>query len=397
MILVEKHIINSNHSFFNECDSLCFKSKNLYNQALYNVRQHYFESKKYLTYKENYHITSKQDVYKLLPAKVSCQTIKLVDHNFNSFFGLIKTSPSVARIPNYLDKLSGRYLTKFPKQSIELRNFKKNGTLKLSKTNILIKTKLTDWNSIKEVRVVPRKNHYVIEVVYEKQEKVSTGNIIASLDPGLNNLATVAFDDKRLTPFIINGRPLKSINQFYNKKRTKIQSKLEKELNKKTSKKLEKLTYKRNQKINDYMHKSSRALVNQLAKNNVETLVIGKNTGQKQDINIGKVNNQNFVQAPIFRFLDMVAYKARLEGINVIWQEESYTSKCSFFDKEKICKHDSYVGKRVKRGLFKTKEGKLVNADLNGALNIMKKAIPNAFVDGIEGVEVHPVQMKFSV
>lgn len=395
MILTEKHIIKSTHLFFSECDSLCFNSKNLYNQSLYNLRQHYFETKTYLSYTENYHKIKNIDNYKTLPAKVASQIPLLVDQNFKSFFGLLKTSGSVAKIPKYLDKTSGRYLTKFPKQALNKMPFKKRGEIALSQTNISIKTQITDWNSIKEVRIVPRRGHYVIEVVYERQEKVATGKVIASIDPGLNNLATVAFNDKNVAPFIINGRPLKSINQFYNKKRAEMQSILEKELNRKTSKRLDKLTYKRNQKVNDFMHKASRALVNQLAKNNVGTLIIGKNTGQKQDINIGRVNNQNFVQAPIFRFLDMVAYKARLDGIKVIWQEESYTSKCSFFDQEEVCKHESYVGTRVERGLFKTRDGSLVNADLNGALNILRKAIPEAFADGTEGVAVHPMQMKF--
>lgn len=325
MILTEKHIIKTNHPFYNECDSLCFKSKNLYNQGLYNVRQYYFENKKYLNYVDNYHITKKQESYRELSAKVACQTLKLIDQNFKSFFGLIKTAGMSAKIPKYLDK-EGRYLTKFTKQSLKKMAFKRVGKISLSQTDILINTQITDWNLIKEVRIVPRNNFYVIEVVYEKQEKTATGNTIASIDPGLNNLATVAFNNNQHKPFIINGKPLKSINQYYNKNRAGIQSKLEKELNKKTSKKLTKLTYKRNQKINDYMHKSSRLLVNQLVLCQTGKLIIGKTVGQKQDINLGKKNNQNFVQVPIFRFLYMVAYKARLEGIEVIWQEESYSS-----------------------------------------------------------------------
>lgn len=399
MILVERHIINSKHQFFAECDSLCFRSKNLYNQGLYNVRQHYFENKKYLSYVENFHVSKAQESYKDLPAKVSNQTLKLVDQNFKSFFGLLKTPGSIAKIPRYLDKVKGRYVTKFEKQAIGLREFKNTGKLKLSKTDILVKTQVKEFESIKEVRIIPRDSFFVIEVVYEKEEKISSGDLIASIDPGLNNLATVAFNKSNAGSFIINGRPLKSINQFYNKKKAEMQGKLEKELNKKTSNKLNKLTSKRNEKIRDFMHKSSRILVNQLVKNQTGTLVIGKNVGQKQDINMNKVNNQNFVAAPISRFLDMVAYKATLEGIKVIWQEESYTSKASFFSGDKIPVYgekpegDKYVfsGYREKRGSYKIKGQKTrVNADLNGALNILKKAVPNAFAEGIEGIAVCP-------
>lgn len=400
MILVEKHIINSNHKFYNECDSLCFMSKNLYNQGLYNVRQHYFEKNKYLDYVKNYHVTKSQESYSKLPAKVSCQTLKIIDQNFKSFFGLLKTSGSIAKLPKYLDKEKGRCLIKFPKQSISKKEFNKVKKIKLSQTNISIKTKTIDWSLLKEVRIVPRNNYYVIEVVYEKQEKIANGNVIASIDPGLNNLSTIAFNYKNKIPFIINGKPLKSINQFYNKRKAEWQSKLEKELNKKTSKRLIKLTHKRNNKINDYMHKASRKLVNQLVLNKTGKLIIGKNVGQKQDINLGKKNNQNFVQVPLFRFLYMVAYKARLYGIEVIWQEESYTSKASFLSGDEIPtygdsisnKEYQFSGYREKRGLYKIKgEKKHINADLNGAYNIMKKAIPNAFANGIEGFGVSPI------
>jgi putative transposase len=170
MILVEKHIINKNHKFFNECDELTFLSKNLYNQSLYNIRQYYFENKSYLNYNDNYHITKNQDSYDKLPTKVSCQTIKMVDQNFKSFFSLLKNKNAKNKIPSYLKK-DGRYLTKFPKQSLSIKEFKKTGKIKLSKTNINITTKVKDFKTIKEVRIVPRNDFYVIEIVYEKGRK----------------------------------------------------------------------------------------------------------------------------------------------------------------------------------------------------------------------------------
>lgn len=404
MYLTEKHIINKNHSFYNECDLLCFKSKNLYNQALYNVRQYFFENNKYLNYYKNFHITKQQESYIQLPRKVSNQTLKMVDRNFKSFFSLLKLKnknqyKEKIKIPKYLDKINGRYIIIYEKQSLSFKEFKKTGNIKLSQSDILINTKIKDFESIKEVRIIPKNNHYVIEVIYKQQETQlkPDNNKYLGIDLGINNLATCGSNDKGFKPFIINGRPLKNINHYYNKKLVYYKSKLEKENKLKTSERIKKLTNKRNNKINDYLHKSSKILVNQLVSNNINTLVIGNNKNWKQDINIGKRNNQNFVQIPHNTFINMLIYKCKLEGINVILQEESYTSKCSFIDNEKICKHDKYVGKRIKRGLFKTLEGKLINADLNGSLNIIKKAIPNTFVDGIEGLAVNPIKLEIGL
>lgn len=292
-------------------------------------------------------------------------------------------------MPKYLDKIDGRYITIFTKQAIGLREFKKTGKLRLSQTDIYISTKLTDFNSLKEVRIVPRMCHYVIEVVYQVKEKTHYDNgKYAAIDLGLNNLATVTFNDGS-KPLVINGRPIKSINQYYNKKKAQYQSQLK--VGMYTSKRICTLTNKRNNKVTDYLHKASRLLVNQLVSQGITTLVIGKNKNMKQDINIGRVNNQNFVQLPIMRFSDLIKYKCELEGIKVLFNEESYTSKCSFLDGEVICKHDKYMGKRVKRGLFVSRKGIKINADVNAAYNIMIKAIPNAFADGIEGVGAHPV------
>ena len=389
MYLTEKHIIKRTHPFYNECDRLCFQSKNIYNQGLYNVRQHYFNTNTYLNYYGNYDLTKTQECYDYLPKKVFCQTLKHVDMVFKSFFALLKNKTVKNKIPKYLDKVNGRYVATFTKQAIGLREYKKTGKLRLSQTDIYISTKLTDFNNLKEVRVVPRMHHYVIEVVYQVKEKTHCDNgKYASIDLGLNNLATVAFNEGS-KPLIVNGRPLKSINQYYNKKKAQYQSRIKG--NKRTSKRIYKLTDKRNNKVTDYLHKASRLLVNQLVSQGITILVIGKNKNMKQDINIGKVNNQNFIQLPIMRFGDLMKYKCELEGIKVLFNEESYTSKCSFLDSEPICKHDKYMGIRVKRGLFVSRNGIKINADVNGAYNIMIKAIPNAFADGIEGVGVHPM------
>ena len=389
MYLVERHIIKKTHSYYDECDNLCFQSKNIYNQGLYNVRQHFFEKKKYLNYVNNYKITKEQDCYNYLPTKVFCQTLRKVDSNFKSFFSLLKNSTVKNKIPNYLPKETGRFVTVYPKQALGFREFKKTGRIHLSKTDIYINTRVKDFNDLKEVRIVPGLSQYIIEVVYEKScKQLKESDLVASIDIGLNNLITVVYNNGE-QPIVINGRPIKSINQFYNKKLACYKSKLK---TSKTSKRIRRLTNKRNNKINDYLHKASHMLVNQLVSMGVSTLIIGKNTGMKQDINIGKKNNQNFVMAPIMKFANIINYKCQLEGIKVVFHEESYTSKCSFFDKESIRKHDVYMGKRIKRGLFKTATGRLVNADVNGAYNIMKKAIPNVIkTDGIEDFGVSPL------
>lgn len=398
MIQVERHMITQKHSLYTECDELCYKSKNLYNQGLYNVRQHYFNTNEYLSYNNHYHIAKYQKSYMALPAKVSNQTLKMVDNNFKTFFALLKLKQKGSytekvNIPNYLDKDS-RYVIKYEKQALGSKEFKKANQIKLSKTNIVFNTKVSDWDSIKEVRIVPKGNHYVIEVVYQKKVKDKViNNNIASIDLGLNNLCTVTFNngDK---PLVINGKPLKSINQYYNKERSRLQSELELKQHVKTSKRITNLNNKRNNKVTDYLHNASRLLVNQLVSKQISTLIIGNNKGWKQDINIGKRNNQNFVSVPHSKLIELITYKCELEGISVIIQEESYTSKCSFLDNEPIQKHDEYKGSRIKRGLFKSYEGTLINADVNGSYNIMRKAIPNAFANGIEGVAVHPVKLK---
>ena len=232
MYLVEKHIIRQGHEFYEECDKLSYLSKNLYNASLYEIRQHYKETKEHLSYPEVYHKMKSGEDYKALPAKVSCQTIKKLGDNYNSFFKLVKAYndkkiENFPSIPFYKKEKYGkleRFLVIYPKQALTLRTFKKEGKIQLSKTDIKLTTKLTDWSCIKEVRIVPRKKYYIIEVVYfklEKELKADNGSY-ASIDVGINNLMTVAFNDKTIQPLIVNGRPLKSFNQYVNKKLASI-------------------------------------------------------------------------------------------------------------------------------------------------------------------------------
>lgn len=399
MQLVEKHIIKKSNATFKLLDDLCFKSKNIYNMGLFLIRQEFIHNEKYLNY---YSVEKKlkseyRECYSLLPAKVAQQTLKVLDKSFVSFFRSnsdYKKNPKKylgkPKIPGYLDKNDGRFVTTFTNQAISKTEFKK-GYIKLSGCDVRIRTKIENFGDIAQVRIVPRKYHYVVEVVYNKEAVVFKEDvgIIASIDLGLKNLATVALSDLK-NPFIINGNPLKSINQYYNKKKANLQSKLKG--GRKSSVSIERLTFKRNNKINDYLHKASRLLVNHLVLNNVTNLIIGKNINQKQEINIGSKNNQNFVCIPHDTFVKMITYKCELVGIVVNKHEESYTSKCSFLDLEEVKKHEAYLGKRIKRGMFRASDGRLINSDLNGAFNIMRKAISGLFKNKneIEGVVVHP-------
>ena len=373
MYLTERHIIKNNK----ELDLVCFNSKNLYNKALYLVRQHYFKTKGYLNYYEvsRLMVDSKDEDYYALPTRVSNQTLMLLDKNFKAFFSLLKRKQSgnynkQIRIPRYLDK-DGRYLAIFNKHAVS-KVCLREGLIKLSKLSLEIPTKVTESNLV-EVRVLPRNNNHVVEVVYKVDEvkPKSDNGRYASIDLGLDNLATIG--SNVVEPFIINGRPLKSINQYYNKEKARLQSHLKGD--KRTSKRIYSITNIRNNKVKDYLHKSSRKIVNFLVSNNISTLIIGYNEEWKQNINLGRTNNQSFVNIPFLTFINQLDYKCKLEGINVILTEESYTSKCSFLDGESLEEHDNYLGKRIKRGLFRSAKGKIINADLNGSLNILRKVV----------------------
>lgn len=383
MLLVETHIIKKTNKIYKELDNLAFLSKNLYNSALYEIRQYYFNTKKYLNKYEliNRFTKINQKDYISLPRKVSQQIIFQVDQNFKSFFSLIKNKKNLSynkkiKIPKYLDKNKGRNILVYTSQAISSKLLRKN-ILKLSGLDFELKIFNTN---IRQVRIIPRNGYYKIEILYLKETKQQKqkNNKIASIDLGLNNLATIGFNFKH--SIILNGKPLKSINQFYNKKLSKYKSKAEK-LNKigAYKNKIRNISNKRNNRINDYLHKASRYIINHLVFNDVDTLIVGLNKSWKQEINIGRKNNQNFVQIPHSRFISLLKYKAELEGIDFIVREETYTSKCSFLDNESIEKHEKYLGKRIKRGLFRTSKGCLINADLNGALNILKKEVSNAF------------------
>ncbi len=383
---VEKHIISKSHKQFKQIDYLCFLSKNLYNSTLYYVKNTFETTHKYPRYNEIEKVfrESKQENYVALPNNTSQQIMMLMDKNIKSFFTLLKmfkkdkgSLSGCPKFPKYKHKTKGRNILVFTENQFKL----KNGYIHFPKKTLLnpIKTNIT--KDICQVRIIPNSSHYTIEVVYNKKEKViKQNNNKASIDLGINNLASLTFNNSK-DSYLINGKPLKSINQFYNKTKANIQSLLEINHKVKSSNRLSRLHFKRNNKVNDYIHKSSKKVVDLLVSKDISELVIGYNKEWKQNVSIGKKNNQNFCSIPHQRFIEQLKYKCLLNGINVLTNEESYTSKCSALDKETIKFHENYVGERVYRGLFKSKEGILLNADINGSLNIGRKVFGDGYVD----------------
>jgi len=396
MQLVERHIIRRIHKHWQEIDGLAFLSKNLYNAANYICRQHFFETGNIYSLPSLYQLIKNSPDYRALPTKVSKQIIKRLASTWVGYKNAHKEWTrhpekflGEPKIPKYKHKTQGRNTVIYHHESVYKKPLKQ-GICHLSMSGIQIPTKV---NKIVEVRLVPQSNCYVIEIVYQKDEPECTNNnLIAGLDLGLSNLVALSSNKKDFRPILINGRPLKSINQFYNKCRAKLQRLLPKE--QKTSHRIRAITAKRNRYVENYLHQVSSKVVSVLNKNNIKTLVIGKNDNWKQCINIGRRNNQQFTQIPHAKLIDKLRYKCQLAGIQVIVTEESYTSKTSALDLEEPIKQSAYKGKRVKRGLFKSAEGILINADINGSAQIIRKVFPNAFANGIERLAVSPLMVN---
>ena len=375
MQLVEKHIIKREDSRYKELMELCHLSKNLYNTVLYTIRQHWFETKnddtithKFLNYYDVWNILKKDNVdFKALNAHSSQLVIKQVEANFSSFFSLLKLKTQgkytkKVHLPKYLDKDGYNVISfnQFKKKEL------KNGYVSLPKSKTL-KFKIKNTN-LHFINIVPKNDYVQVNFIYKKQEeslKKDNGRYIG-IDLGIDNLATCT--SNALQSFIVDGKKVKHINQFYNKKLGEVKSELKKKNNKEKSHKTRQLTLKRNNKIQDYFHKASRYIINQAVSNDIRTIIVGHNKNWKQEVNIGKVNNQKFVQIPFDNLIHQLKYKGQLKGINVIEVEEGYTSKCSFLDNESVEKHEKYLGKRIYRGLFKNSTGKVLNADVNDAI-----------------------------
>jgi len=375
---VERHIITHSATF----EELTHLSKNLYNYANYLIRQHFFETGKMLN---EYELTTKlakekQIDYILMPSAQSAQqTIKLLFKNWKSFFKAnqaYKQNPTNflgrPKMPRYKEK-DGHNILVFTNQNCKIKegyvHFPKKANIEPIKTKV---------SSLKQVRIIPNATCFVVEIVYDKevQKLVSDNENYLSIDLGLNNLVT-SFNNIGLQPFIINGKIVKSINQFYNKTKAKMMSFIG---DKGTSNRINALTHKRNQKINDQLHKTSRYIIDYCITHNISKIVIGNNKDWKQNINIGKRNNQNFVTIPHAKLINQITYKGEEVGIKVIKTEESYTSKIDHFANEEMKRQAKYLGKRVKRGLFKSSTNRYINSDVNGAIGILRKVVSENFI-----------------
>jgi putative transposase len=406
MQLVEQTIISKNDPRYEVIDRGAFASKNLWNAANYLVRQSFIHEHVYLDNVKVYHLIKSHEAYKALPAKVSNQVLIQLHKAWVAFFEAMEAwreDPSKftgrPRLPKYKDKVKGRNLLVYEKGAISKRALKR-GRLSPSGLGIEIPTQQA---VVKQARVVPRIGFYVVEAIYEHEQPKSAVDpaLYAGIDIGMDNLVALTSNLPGFVPVLVNGRPVKSVNQFYNKRKAELQSKLG---HPGTTKRMERMTNKRNRRIDHYMHTASRWIIDDLVAYGIGTLVIGKNDGWKQEANMGKRTNQNFVSIPHARFISMLTYKAELAGIRVIITEESYTSQASFLDGDKMPKYDpkreekpKFSGKRVERGLYRAADGRTIHADCNGSGNIIRKVAPDAFGSkGVEDFAVHPVRITLA-
>ena len=375
---------------FKNLKYLCHIAKNLKNQAIYNVRQHYFKNKKYLSYNENYKMLKNSENYKKLNSNMAQQILKEVDESFKSFFALLKLAKNgqyngEIKLPNYLDKDGFTTLViGFVRLKDDMLIVPYSNSFRKTHKEIAIKLPpvLKD-KKIKEIRIIPKQHSRYFEIQYtyevkEIQRKLNRENGLG-IDLGIDNLCTCVTNNG--ASFLIDGRKLKSINQYYNKINAKLQSIKDKQKIERTTLRQKRITRKRNNRINDYLSKAARTIVNYCLNNDIGKLVLGYNEDFQRNSNIGSINNQNFVNIPYGKLRDKLIYLCKLYGIEFKLQEESYTSKASFFDGDEIPIYDKenlqeyiFSGKRIKRGLYQTRTGKLINADCNGALNILRKS-----------------------
>lgn len=356
------------------------------------MRQYYFAEGEFLKYEKNYVLLKNSPNYKTLNSNMAQQILKEVDYSFKSFFGLLKLAKQGkyafkdCKLPHYLPKdgyttlIIGFVRLNGNKLILPFSNsFKKtHKSVEITIPPILL------GKTIKEIRIIPKANarFFEIQYIYEAeciQRNLNTNNALA-LDLGINNLITAVSNSGK--SFIIDGKRLKSINQWFNKENCRLQSVKDKQhLGKKPTNKQKVAARNRNNKVNDYMNKAARMVMDYCINNDIGTLIVGYNEMFQRNSHIGKQNNQNFVNIPYGQLRNKLEYLCRLNGIVFVKQEESYTSKSSFWDRDDIpvysadnTKEYSFSGRRTYRGLYKTASGKTINADINGALNIMRKS-----------------------
>jgi putative transposase len=411
MYLTQKNQIRDlNKTEFLALRELCRLSKNLYNVGLYTVRQYYFQEHKHLRYESAYHLCKGNENYQLLNTDIAQQTLKVVDRTFHSFYGLLNALKSGSytqkvKLPHYLPK-DGYFVLIIPRIKVKDGKFKIPMSAAFKKqfgeVSIPFPNRL-DPAMVKEVRVHPKYDARFFEVEFvskAENEPVETiaGSAI-SIDFGLDNLATCV--DTNGASFIVDGRKIKSINQWYNKENARLQSIKDKQGIERLTERQARLLVNRNNQVRDYLNKTARLIIDHCIANKIERVIVGFNLGMKQEINIGSRNNQNFVQIPLYSLRGKL--KALCERYSLICQEqeESYTSKASALDGDDLPIYNAdnpttyrFSGKRVKRGLYRSKDGHLINADCNGAVNIGRKSKQNGFTGLSRGCLVQPLRIK---
>lgn len=449
---VERHIVKKSHKLYSKIDQLSFTSKNLYNYANYLIRQTFIitsrlnegkdiseeqqeflrwinlkvdsynvkremncntnnktfkllkqfdENHKYLGYNFLEYLAKENENYKLLMAQVSQQVLRVLDKNWISFFNGIKKWSKCKdgftgrpKLPKYKSK-NGRNNICFTNQNCHLVN----NAVKFPKCLDQFELKTKVWENLQQVRIKPTGSNYVIEIVYQKVVKQADhdSKSICGIDLGINNFVTIANNTGAL-PVIINGKIIKSINQYYNKQLAKLKSDLKKRHKKDWSARLQRLTDYRNNRICDFIHKTSRWIINYCLAVGIDTVVVGKNDGWKNESKMSRKTNQHFVQIPHAEFISKLTYKCEDSNIKLVLTEESYTSGTSYLDGELPVKESYNKKRRIKRGLFRSNENILINADLNASYQIMRKVFPNVCIktDGIEGVGLHPVRVRIA-
>ena len=390
MQLAERHLIKPSHELYATLDDLTFKAKNLYNHGLYLYRQSYFEHKKnpdnpVLSWADIDKTLRKQghDDIRALPSKVAGTVLKNLGENISSFWKLVRLKNKgelnqKPKLPGYLHKTEGRYPLSFNYQTFGAKRGSNNELFLCPKgINLPIPTKVSNP---KQVRITPSHNNFIIEVIYDAEERTQKQTSkYAGIDLGVDNFATVTFSTHN-NPLIIKGLELKSINQGYNRLIAKAQEQLP--APQRTSKHIHRLWSRRSWILTTKIHQMTAFLATLFDEMRIEKVFIGKNNNWKQNLPFGKKVKQRFAFLPYETFIEQLQYKCQLRGIAVITQEESYTSKASFLDGDDIpvygeVDNPKFSGRRIKRGLYRTGDGQLINADVNGAYNIMRKGLMN--------------------
>ena len=397
--------IKKSHMDYKFWDDLCFKSKNLYNLALYTERQLYFKFHKFISNYELYKLLNGTDAFEELPAQEVSEILKMVYtvcRSFESASREYQKHPSKftgkPKIPKYKDKITGRYQLNFGLQQLK---FKDNYIVlpkKLNNHKIKIPSNINQ-EDIQCLRIIPQGQKIKLEIVYIKSIEIPDNTdlkYVAGIDLGIDNFAAIAVYNGSM-PIILNGKGLKSYNKYFNKKLAYLKSKAMLCNEKYTTAQIQRLCNKRDNYIHTWMHKASKETVKYLVQNKVKAVVIGTNKDWKRNSHLSKKVNQTFIQIPYQKFIDQVTYKAQEQGITVYHMEETYTSGTSFLDNEQPTKDYYNKSRRIKRGLFKSNTGTLINADINAAYQIIKKVFPNAnySIDGygIVGCNTHPMKL----